>query len=356
MRKILIAVCDGDGSYGEKLGEWISLKKGERIQCESFSSPECFWEHYGKQKQDIVLLGRGFLKDAQICKEVSQAIGKEASGNGPGNVLWMRLRGAKDGEEIPDCLREIPSVDKYQPVSRILREVFSVYQKQEEGALEEAGSEKEIIGVYSPGHSIWQTPFALTFAKALVQREKVLYVNLKECAGFKGWFQQEYERDLLDVMYLCLNDGVNVSRCISSALYAIEGVDYIPPAEDGGCLGEISAQDYLKFIKLLGESSGYEVIMLDFGMMVPGFFRLLEMCSRVYVVTEPGEMQLAPLEQFQQMASRQKEAELEGKLVYLSLPPVNTGLCQGVGKMQQWLWGAMGDFSRGLAGVQGGAD
>lgn len=356
MKKILIAVCDGDGAYGEKLGEWISLKKRERVQCVSFSTPACFWENYEKQKQDIVLLGKGFFKDAQICEEVSRTIEKNASGNMAGNVLWMRLRGASDEEQMADCLRELPSVDKYQPASRILREVFSVYREQANETLEEMDGEKEIIGVYSPGHSIWQTPFTLTFAQTLVQKEKVLYVNLNECAGLKGWFQQEYERDLLDVMYLCLNDGVNVSRCISSALYAIEGIDYIPPAEDGGCLGEISAQDYRKFLKLLRESSGYGVIMLDFGMMLPGFFQLLNMCSRVYIVTEPGELQTAPLEQFQQMASRQKEAELAGKLAYLTLPAANTGVCQGVGKMQQWLWGAMGDFSRGLAGVQGGAD
>lgn len=359
MRKILIAVCDRDGSYGEKLGERISLQKGEGMQCVSFSSPECFWEYHRKQRQDIVLLGRGFLNDAQICEEISRSKGQKdeiVSKAGEDSVLWMRLRGAEGDGQIPDCIRGIPAVDKYQPVSRILREVFSVYQDRREETMEGMDGEKEIIGVYSPGHSIWQTPFTLTYAQALAQREKVLYVNLKECAGFRGWFSQEYEKDLLDVMYLCLNGGVNVAHCIGSALYAIEGIDYIPPAEDGGCLGEISAQDYLKFIKLLGESSGYGVIMLDFGMMVPGFFRLLGMCSKVYVATEPGELQMAPLQQFQQMVLRQEEAELEKKLVYLSLPAINIGACPGTGKMQQWLWGAMGDFSRRLAGVQGGTD
>lgn len=359
MRKILIAVCDKDGSYGERLGEWISLQKGERMQSVSFSSPERFLEYYGSRKQDIVLLGKGFLDNPQICREILEQnkSGQDALlGDGDGRVLWIHLRDADGEGQISDCIRELPVVGKYQPASRILREVFSIYRDWEDGLPDEAGGEKEIIGIYSPDHSIWQTPFALTFAQGIAQEEKVLYVNLQECAGFRSWFQEDYDKDLLDVMYLCLNSGVNVAHCVCSALYTMEGVDYIPPAEDGGCLGEISAQDYLKFVKLLAESSGYKVILLDFGMMIPGFFQLLGACSQVYVVTEPGELQKAPLQQFQQMAARQEEAGLEEKLMYLSLPAVNTEAYPAGGKMQQWLWGVMGDFSRRLAGVQRGAD
>lgn len=367
MRKILIAVCDKDGAYGEKLGEWVSLQKGGKMQGVSFSSPERFLEYHRSRKQDIVLLGKGFTDDPQICREVvgegdaaglvsgeKKDVGQALPENRKGGVLWMRLREADGTEQPLGRIRELPAVDKYQPAPALLREIFAIYQEWENALPDGPDGGREVIGVYSPGHSIWQTPFALTFAQGLAQKEKVLYVNLKECAGFRGWFHEEYGKDLLDVMYLCLNSEVNIAHCINSALYTMEGVDYIPPAEDGGCLGEISAEDYLRFVGLLVKGSGYHTILLDFGMMVPGFFQMLGICSRTYVVTEPGELQKAPLQQFRQMAARQ-EARLEEKLVYLSLPAV-AGNCLGEGKMQQWLWGAMGDFSRRLAGVQSGAD
>ncbi len=359
MKKILIAVCDTDGSYGERLGEWFSLQRGEKLQSMYFSSPECFWEHYGSRKPDIVLLGTGFLDDDAICEELvgqRKRAQEESPQGGKGEILWMYLRASEGKEQIPDYIRELPAVDKYQPASRILREIFSIYRQWEDEALNEVGGEREVIGIYSPCHSIWQTPFALTFAQGLAQEEKVLYVNLQECAGFGSWFGEEYEKDLLDVMYLCLNDGGNIAHCVSSALYTMEGIDYIPPAKDGGCLGEISAEDYLKFIKLLAEHSGYRLILLDFGMMVPGFFQLLEFCSKAYIVSEPGELCKAPLQQFRQMAERQENMNLQQRLMYLSLPPAGTGHCPGEGKLQQWLWGAIGDFSRRLAGVQGGTD
>ncbi len=342
MRKIMMAVCDTDGSYGEKLGEWIALQKGKKIQSVSFSSPEHFIEYHSKHKQDIVLLGKGFCDNPQICEE---ALRKEEK------ALWMYLCDADIEDKVPAAIRELPSVEKYQPASGILREIFSVYQDWEREALAETGEGKEIIGVYSPGHSIWQTPFSLTFAQALSQRDSVLYVNFQECAGFCEWFHEDYGKDLLDVMYLCLNSEVNVTHCVSSSLYSLEGVDYIPPVEDSGCLAEISAMDYQRFVEILAKRSGYNVIILDFGMMLPGFFQLLGLCSKAYIVTEPGDMHKAPLQQFQKMQKRQAEAKMGQKLMYLSLPAVKDIAYPGEGKMQQWLWGTIGDFSRKLAGV-----
>lgn len=347
MKKILIAVCDMDGSYGEKLGEWISLRRGERMISVSFSSPEHFLEYNSGTRQDIVLLGRGFYDHPQICKEVS--------GNA-GGTLWVYLHESEENMQVPDNIRGLPRVEKYQPAQAILREVFSLYQQCETCALQEAGGKKEIIGVHSPGHSIWQTPFSLTYAQALAQKEKVLYLNFQECAGFEDWFREEYDKDLLDVMYLCLSNEVDVASCVSGACYSMEGIDYIPPAKDGVCLGEISSEDYVRFVRLLEKGSGYRTILLDFGMMVPGFFQMLSMCSKAFIVSETGELVKAPLLQFRQMAGRQEDVQLDDKLEYLSLPPVAAGACPGTGKMQQWLWGTMGDFSRRLSGVSRGTD
>lgn len=359
MRKILIAVCDADGSYGERLGEWFSLHRGEKLQGLFFSSPERFLEYHARKKQDIVLLGTGFANNPRICEQIArQREGgrEETQTDSEGEVLWIYLHAAESKEQISDEILELPAIEKYQPASRILREIFSVYKQWDGEPSDKAAWEKEVIGIYSPCHSIWQTPFALTFAQGFAQKEKVLYLNLQECAGFGGWFGEEYEKDLLDVMYLCLNNRGNISHCVSSALYTMEGIDYIPPARDGGCLGEISAEDYLRFVKLLVESSGYRLILLDFGMMIPGFFRLLEICSKAYIVTDPGELPQAPLQQFQQMAEKWEDSQMQQKLMYLSLPAAGAANRVKEGKLQQWLWGAIGDFSRRLAGVQSGTD
>lgn len=356
MSKIIIAVCDTDGAYAERLGEWISLEHGGELQVMSFCSPQCFLENFDTHEPDIILLDQGFLEHVQVRELFNQQRAEEdpMKDSWQKGALWIYLH----GDEIPDLVH-VPgllAIEKYQPASQILREVFFYYQQWSGRTHTETEGNKEMIGIYSPGHSIWQTPFALTFAHTLAQREKVLYVNLKECAGFESWFQEKYERDLLDVMYLCLSNEVNITDCINSALYTMEGIHYIPPAEDGGCLGEVTAQDYIKFVQLLEKNSGYDVIVLDFGMMIPGFYQILDLCNRVYITTEHGELHEGPLQQFQQMTERQTNVKSNHKLIYLTLPTMNLKICSAADRMQQWLWGSMGDYSREIAGVQGGTD
>ncbi len=380
MSKILIAVCDADTAYGKRLGEWITLGKGGQLRGYSFSAPGQFLEFQKTETPDVVLLGAGFWEDARITGQAAQAMAEYAAhtterqeaqamaGNitqltevpgdargSSGETLWLCLYGGDGKEKIPESVQILPVIQKYQPASGILRELFSYCQEYRDGEQEPARAGREVIGIYAPGQDIWQTPFALTLAQTLGRKERVLYVSFKECAGFSSWLQESYQRDLLDVMYLCLTgEGKNVEDCIRSAAYVLEGVDYIPPSEDSLCLGQVSGQDYTRFVRLLAEKGGYGVIVLDFGMMVPGFLELLGMCSKMYVLGGHAGLGGHALAHFKQMMGRQKDQKLEGKLCYLTLPRMAVE-CQGE-QMQQWVWGELGDYVRELLGVQIGTD
>lgn len=351
MRKISVAVCDRDRAYGSRLGEWISLEKGDRLLGCSFSTPEGFLEFRKGQRTEVVLLGCGFQEDIRILEQIeeSRTDGREEV-NSRTDTVWMYLHDPEQEAEVPEAVRKLPVIEKYQAAPEIVRDIFLYYQKYGGETQESRAIEKEVLGVYSPGHSILQTPFALTLAQAFTGKGKVLYVNLKECAGFSRWLQEKYQRDLLDAMYLCLNGERNIADCIRSVVCSLEGFDYIPPAEDGICLGETDRKDYGQFITLLAEKSGYDVVILDFGMMIPGFFDILEKCSHVYIPSEPGELQEEAVYQFRQMMSRQNRPLLEEHVTCLRLPPVETGRYQGVQRLQQWVWGELGDCARELAG------
>ncbi|MCI8484156.1 MAG: hypothetical protein HFH41_07435 [Lachnospiraceae bacterium] len=351
MKKISIAICDAEQAYGEKLGEWISLEKQEEMKSYYFSSLSVFLEFQRIQELDVILLGKGFWGNIQIIEQMKEQ-----------KSLWICLYDpaeenfSEEEQGFPRTEQEVLAVRKYQPASEIIREIFFYYQKYGKQNRDMALPEGEVLGIYSPDHSIWRTPFALTFAQTLGKEERVLYVNLNECAGFERWFQKKYHRDLLDVIYLCLVEGGNISDCIGSAVYRTEGFDYIPPAADGACLGEISKEDYLRFVRLLAEKSSYDVVILDFGIMIPGFFELLEECSSIYIAAEGGELREGPLQHFRQMTARQNRQGLEKKISYLNLPRISENLYQGEEKMQHWIWGELGDYTRRLMGVQSGTD
>ncbi len=347
MRKIQIAVCDADSSYGERLSMWISREKEDRFYVSCFSTPEALLKYGGKKDFDIVLLGRGFWNDERIGRMREDGAGKEA--------LWLCLQDPLSLDKFPDWGEGIPVLEKYQPAPRMVREILSYYREGSKGQAEIFGK-REVVGVYSPSHSIWQAPFSLTLAQELSRKEKTLYVSFQECAGFREWFSEDYQCDLMDAMYLCLANEDRVEDCIGSIAYTLDGVDYIPPADDGACLGEVSKEDYRKFVGLLGEKSGYEVVVLDFGMMVPGFFDLLGSCSRAYILSEDGELQGGPLSQFRQMLDSREIPDAEGKFRYLRLPAFAEKSRSGGSLMQQWSWGTVGDYTRSMMGVQGGED
>ena len=354
MRKISIAVCDANEAYSRKLGEWIALEQGERILGYSFFTPESFLEFQRSKKVDVVLLGTGFWEDAGIAEQALAAVSGNAA-ESPVETVWICLYDPAEGECF-EWADSIPMIEKYQPASGIIREVFALCQKYRKEEQEVFAAGREVIGIYSPGHSIWQTPFALTLAQALSQRERVLYVNLKECAGFSSWLKESYQRDLLDVMYLCLTGKGNISDCINSAVHRLEGFDYIPPAKDCVCLGQIAGEDYIRFLRLVIEKSGYDIIILDFGMMVPGFMEMLGLCGKGYVLSGGMGLQEHALEHLKEMLAKQGSLELEEKLSYLSLPCMASEICMGESKMQQWIWGELGDYVRALVGVQVGTD
>ena len=384
MRKISIAVCDTDRTYGQRLGEWLSLERGDRVCGSSFSAPENFLEFQKEGEVDVVLLGSGFWEEPAITAQMKETLALQESAaqaeealaehktaaqtgvqteqklqgeqkENSGRILWIYLTDLSVKQNLPDLAQNFPVIGKYQAASQIVREIFLYYQKLGLPEHELTLANREILGIYSPAHSIWQTPFALTLAQALSPKEKVLYVNFRECAGFEEWLGENYQRDLLDVMYLCLTGEGNISDCIDSAVYSLEGFDYIPPARDSECLGGVSGRDYLKFIRLLAEKSGYEALILDLGMMFSGFFSLLELCGKVYIVSESGELPGNARKHFKQVAARQENAQLERKISYLQLPELNAGFRREE-KMQQWIWGELGDYARRIAGVQGGTD
>lgn len=349
MNKIPIAVCDIDKAYGEKLVEWFSLEESERFLVNYFSLPEMFHEVYHSKRFEIVLLGTGFEEIFCRIKEEDQDFSFQ-------KTVWLYLFGHTETEELPNQIKTLPLVDKFQPVQAIIRKSFAYFQGQGTECIELMTDTQEIIAVYSPEHSIWQTPVAFMLARILREKERVIYVSLKECAGFMNWFGEEYHHDLLDVMYLALENGMNFKEHLIPFVYTLEGVDYIPPVMDGQLLSEISSAEYTNFLNILKNKGGYDIVILDLGMMLPGFVEVLKMCSKVYVVSEQGVLQQGVCSQFEDIIRRQGEPGLEEKTEYHKLPFLEGSFANQSNLIQHWGCTELGDFVRRMVGRSSGSD
>lgn len=334
MKKVTIAICDLQDAYRERLAEYFLRKKADKVQIASYSVRRQFTEQQKEAPFDIVLWGRGF----------EGVVSKEGTGS-----LYIFL------SDSPE-LEEETAIFKYQSAEEIWREMFAFYMELGKKNGYRSGRETEVIGIYSPTHSRLRTPFALTMAQLMASEKKALYVNLGEWAGFGGWMEESYHRDLADLMYLISSRGVRIRGILESVIHSVNHMDYIPPMADAQLLCETSAEDYRKLLFLLVEKSEYEGIVLDFGVMVPGFFSLLEQCTSIYGVVDAGAMARGQCIQFEESIAKRGMTQLSEKIRSVAFTAADSQVLEQEPVMQQWLYGRLGDRVRAARYGQHGAD
>lgn len=334
MKKVTIAICDGQDAYRERLAEYFIRKKADKAQISSYSVRRQFAEKQKEVPFDIVLWGRGF----------EGAIPKEG-----GESLCIFL------SDSPE-LEEGAAIFKYQPAEEIWREMFGFYMELGKKNGFSSKKKTEVIGIYSPTHSRLRTPFALTMAQLMASEKPVLYVNLGEWAGFGSWMEESYHRDLADLMYLISNHGVKVRGILESVIHSVNHMDYIPPMTDAQLLCEIPAEDYRKLLFLLVAKSEYEGIILDFGVMIPGFFSLLEQCTSIYGVVDAGTLARGQCIQFEESMAKSGMTQVSEKITPVAFTTEDSRVLEQEPVMQQWLYGRLGDRVRAARYGQHGTD
>ena len=331
-----IAICDEQETYRERLAEYFIRKKAKQAQIYTFSNQKLFLEKRREQNFDMVLRGKGF---------------ETLKGQEEPESLYISLCDTPDSETA-----ECPAVFKYQSAEEIWRSMFYYYIELGKTNAYTYRRDKEIIGVYSPTQCRLRTPFALTLAQLLASEKQILYVNLAEWAGFEGWLQENYQRDLADLMYLISRHGVNLKGLLESVVHTTNRMDYIPPMKDAQLLCQVSEEDYLQLLELLVNITDYEVLLLDFGIMVPGFFSLLERCTGVYCVADQGILAKSQCMQFEEGIGKTGMPELAEKVRYVHFGLEDAQVLEQEPVMQQWLYGGLGDRVRAARYGQYGTD
>ena len=325
VKKVSIAICDEENIYRERLAEYFIRKKGEMLQIATFSNRRKFAEGRRNKVFDIVLWCRGFEEILEKKKE----------------ELYIFLSETPDWEES-----ETPIIFKYQSAEEILRKIFAYYLELGRKNNCICRKEKEIVAVYSPTRSRLQTPFAITMAQIYAEERKVLYVNLGEWAGFGEWLQQEYHRDLADLLYLMSGYGSQTQGLLECVLHTVNHMDYIPPMTDAQLLCETTETDYQELLSFLTDKTDYEVIFLDFGIMIPGFFSLLDKCNKIYGVTDQGMIAKGQCRQFEESMIKTGREYLAERITYVSFSMADTQLAEQEPVLNQWLYGVLGDRAR----------
>ncbi|MBO5373507.1 MAG: hypothetical protein J6A75_12450 [Lachnospiraceae bacterium] len=325
MIHLKIAVLDKDKKYLARLRAYLLRKKEQFFLVYGFGSKEEYLN--SKERFDALLVtGELWEKDLEKCSGTKVILLHEG---------W-----------VPAQAEGVFSVAKYQSAERLFRQISALLWQQHKRAPKRIfPKDARLIGVYSPVHVGNQMLFSMTMARLLGEQEKVLYINLMEHSGFYSLTEAVAEKDIGDLLYGMLEMEHNFTMGLHSIRQTYANFDYIPPAVNPEHLSEIPRALYEKLFFSLKHQSGYDVVIIDFGMVFLGFAETLSVLERLYCLGKSGKINHCRMEEFEEYltkettygAARMQKLVLPDKLACREIPnPLDSSL-----------YGEMGDYIRG---------
>ncbi len=325
MKQLKIAFLDEEEAYLEQLKGYLVRRQEMFFQVKTFQRAEAFLASQAESAFDAVVMTALFWDELK---------GVEFEGK----RIFLYEGGT---QSLPE---ECPYVKKHQSAERLFCQVSAMLWRQEEQDAFLPESASELIGIYSPAHHECQMVFGLTMAQILGDRQKVLYVNLMEHSGFYRLTKEDVTEDVGDLFYGMMQSGHDFTAGLHRVRRSYRNFDYIPPAVNPEHLSEISKSLYEQMLMALKSQSGYDVVIIDFGMVFLGFAEMLPAFASFYCLGKEGAVSRFRIEEFLEYLGKeggQTMSHMNRLLLPERMAPMEEG-----GLLEGSLYGGMGDYIR----------
>ena len=259
MKKIM-AVYDEDPFYAERLSDYINRREDGIFSARAFTSRKRLEEFARDHGIDVLLTGtlsEGGFPGLPSVQRILLTEEEVRAGEGGGHGIY-----------------------KYQSGDDILREVMAAYCETPEGKTDFPGlpaSGKRIIGVYSPVGRCGKTSLALAMGQLLAREEKLLFITLDTFTGFSGLLDEQWKRDLSDLIYY-YKQGRFHGLQLNSVIYYLGDMAWLPPIRFPDDYNQITSEEMADFLLKILEEGGYGTLVLDIGNYGRQVMPLLEIC------------------------------------------------------------------------------
>lgn len=330
MKKRILAICDLEALYACNFMQYISQKKSVPFEIQAFTNTEKLIEAAKKERIEVLL-----ISDKAMDERIRQL--------SVGQIIIL-----SEGVHDPK-LDQYPSIYKYQSSESVIREVMACYGEAVQEPMEAASLKRpvEIYGVYSPLGRVLKTSFALSMGQILAKKKAVLYLNLEEYAGFEQLLEQNFDRNLSDLIYYMKQRQRNLTHRISQMVQSVNNMDYIPPAVSPADIRNTQYQDWDFLLDELELRSSYEVIILDVGDGVDELYQILGRCNRIFMPVLDDSVSKAKIQQFENLLRLWDAVSVLEKIEKVR-PPFHKCTGSGIQYMEQLVWSQLGDYVRDI--------
>ncbi len=317
MSKIVLAVCDGNRMYCERLQEYLrNHLKLSFVIC-AFTDPEKMLEFSRHQPISLLLISESSisaLPGNEVRKEFNNVIILKEDGDIPEDIL---------------CPKNLRHISKYSPATKIVDAVLELCMcGQEEfcgiSCTEKKGSHK-VIGFFTPISRCGQTSLAIKMGEGLARDKKTILISFESFSALSSMFDAESEEDITDLLYYADCEREKFCLYLEKIRKNRNGLDYINPARTAMQVKEICFEKLKELIRLLSEEAGYEYILLDLKEYPDGFFDILNMCDIVYTITRNNSADHYRIGNYNKVLRDNGYEEVLTRSIRFMLPEVREG-------------------------------
>lgn len=261
-----LVICDSEFCYADSLAENILGRRELNVKVYTFTCLEKVTLFLQEKKIHILIVDEGYT-----LEERSQTGAEQ---------IFVLMRGG-----VMELGENEQAIYKYQCADQIIHQVFEAYvEKTNEDVLRHIRKNRtRLEAIYSPIHGIGKTSFAIALGKERAKKERILYLNLEEYAGFEEEISDESQLNLGDLLYYIRQSEGHFGIRLQSAVQKLGELDYVPPIFLSVDLKEVTFEEWKAFLEQLMALSLYDTILLDLGEGVQGLFPILQMCDRIYM-------------------------------------------------------------------------
>lgn len=269
MRHIL-AVIDTDARYAQSLADYINKTARLPFKAAAYSSINAYEQKNSSLSGEIVLIAEELYKDFKPDKK-------------PASLIILSEEGLVKKYTLGERAECMPVILKYISADEVISEVLRLYRPSNESLLLRlAGRQSEIIGVYSPVNRCGKTEHAAAISMISEEKKKTLLISFDEYNGIFYKAEKDFDTDLSDVLY-CFKKGNYSWDKIGKAAHTLSGLNFIPPARYTEDVAEFSVNELAEIIMKIARDSGYEILVIDFGLLGKRAVELLEFCDKIYM-------------------------------------------------------------------------
>lgn len=291
MKEKMLVVCDSEIRYANRLAENITRRKELFVKVHTCSNIEKA-KHLANEHEIHMLVVDEKYKYDERCKVHAKHV----------FVLGK--------EKVTDLGAKEVGIFKYQCADEIIRQIFETYVENtnENIMRRKQKGRAKLIAVYSPIHRVGKTTFAIALGLAYAQKERVLYLNLEEYAGFARPYQEG--TNLGDLLYHVKQGNEHLDARLQAAARKMEEMDYIEPIAVSMDLKEVTLNEWEVLLEQIVESGTYERVILDVGESIQGLYEILEKCEYIYTPMLEDEISQRKIERYYQNLEQMKRDKI----------------------------------------------